>query len=94
MLLLISHTQKTLISLEDIKGIIKIKRSPLYKVHLQKNPCVKSQSQFKIYILPLLVCLFSFFRNSRNQIDSLHTMFMKQEVSFHNSNLPMRIVGG
>ena len=48
MLLLTSHTQKTLISLEDIKGIIKIKRSPLYKVHLQKkNPCVKSQSHLR-----------------------------------------------
>ena len=95
MFLLTSHTQKTLISLE-VKGITKIKRSPLYKqsTFATKNPCVKSQSQFRIHILPLLVCLFSFFRNSRNQTDSLHLMFMKQEVSFHNSNLPMRIVAG
>lgn len=92
MFLLTSYTQKTLISLE-VKGI-KIKRSPLYKIIYNKKPLCKIPGQFRIHILPLLVCLFSFFRNSRNQTDSLHPMFMKQEVSFHNSNLPMRIVAG
>lgn len=88
-----SHIQMSLISLE-VKGSIKIKKSPLYKDHLQKHPCVKSQSPFRICILPLLVCLFSCFRSSKNPIGSLHPIFIKQEVSFHNSNLPMGIVAG
>lgn len=78
MFLLTSYTQKTLISLE-VKGI-KIKRSPLYKIHLQQKPLCKIPGQFRIHILPLLVCLFSF--SEIVEIRLIHCTYAHETGSF------------
>lgn len=82
MFLLISYTQKSLISLEDVTGIIQIRKSSFYKVNLQRALAVNPNATLG-RILPLWVFLPYSLVSGVVKICSVHCTSCSWNRKFH-----------